>query len=125
MQSIFISHVFEDKKYLDKIKKWENKKELEGYKCTFETEDKRHEGKEAIRKHLKDKIRGASIILVLIGDNTHNHNWIETEVELANSIHKKICCIRIPETHGRKPDILSNYTELMFNPNQIMKELKK
>ncbi len=125
MKSIFVSHVFEDNSFLKKMKKWEQKGLLEEYIFTFETEDKRKEGEKAIKNYLKNKIKGSAIVLILIGNNTHNHNWIKIEVELANNYNKKICCVRIPETTGQKPKILSNYKELTFNPNQILKELKK
>lgn len=125
MESIFVSHVFEDNSFLKKMRKWEKNNLLDDYTFTFETVDKRIEGANAIKKYLKNKIKGAAILLVLIGDNTHNHEWIKVEVELANNFNKKICCVRIPQTSGRRPKILNNYKELVFNPNQIIKELKK
>lgn len=124
MKSIFISHVYEDNEWLKKMIKWQEKELLKDYVFTFETEDKRNEGDRAIKNHLKDKIKGASIVLVLVGTNTHNHEWIKTEVELANNFNKKIFCVRIPKTTGKKPQILNKYKELTFNPNQILKELK-
>ena len=125
MKSIFISHVYEDNEWLKKMQKWKKKGLLEGYVITHETEDKRQEGKNEIKKHLRDKINGCTILLILIGNNTHNHDWIKAEVELANSLHKKICCVRIPQTTGMKPQILNKYKELVFHPDQILKELKK
>jgi len=124
MKSIFVSYVYEDHKFLNKMRKWEERGLVEGCTFTFETEDKRQEGEKAIHNYLKEKIRGSAFFLVLIGDNTHNHNWIKKEVELANSFHKKILCMRIPNTHGKKPGILGKFKELEFNPNQIMKEIK-
>lgn len=124
MKSIFVSHVYEDNEYVKKMEKWKSNGLIEGYTFTFETEDKRIEGSVAIHNHLKQKIRGCAVLLVLIGSNTHNHDWIRKEVEFANSFHKKILCMRIPNTTGRKPSILNRYEELDFNPNQIMKELR-
>lgn len=124
MKSIFVSHVYEDNDWLKKMLKWKDKGLLKDYTISYETEDKRQEGKEAIKKYLKNKINGCAILLVLIGDNTHNHDWIKAEIELANSFHKKICCVRIPKTTGKKPQILNKYTELVFDPNQILKQLK-
>lgn len=123
MKSIFVSHVYEDQSYVSKMQKWEKKGLLEGYTFTFETEDKRHEGKQAIRNYLKKKIEGCAVIVVLIGNDTHNHDWIRAEVELANSFHKRILCMRIPKTTGAKPKILNKYKEIIFHPNQIIKEL--
>lgn len=124
MKSIFVSHVYEDNSYLNNLRNWEKKGLMNGYTFTFETEDKRHEGAKSIKNYLKNKIKGSAIVLVLIGNNTHNHDWIKVEVELANNFNKKIYCVRIPETTGKKPKILNKYKELTFNPNQILKELK-
>lgn len=125
MKSIFVSHVHEDNKYLKKMKTWKTKGMLDEYTLSFETEDKRIEGTSAIKNYLKNKIKGSAVVLVLIGDNTHNHNWIKIEVELANNFNKKLCCVRIPNTSGKKPSILNNYKELKFDSEHILKELKK
>jgi predicted RNA binding protein with dsRBD fold (UPF0201 family) len=124
MKSIFVSHVYEDRDYLEKMRKWERNGLVDGCTFTFENEDKRIEGYDAIREYLKKKIEGAAIVLILIGENTHNHDWIRVEIELANNFNKKLCVMRIPDTKGGKPQILINYKELDFNPNQILKELK-
>jgi hypothetical protein len=123
MKSIFISHVFEDNKYVENMKKWSNNGQLNDYVLTFETEDKRIDGEKAIKEYLKKKIEGAAIVLVLIGNDTHNHDWIKVEVELANNFNKKICCVRIPNTTGGKPDILNKFEELKFDPSYILKKL--
>ena len=123
MKSIFVSHVFEDQHYLNKMKTWETKGRIEGYTFTFEVDDKRIKGREEIKNILTKKFNGCTILLVLIGDNTHNHDWIKSEVELAKKFNKKIYCVRIPGTTGGRPKILINYIELVFNPNQIIKVL--
>lgn len=119
MKSIFVSYVFEDLKYVNRIKKWKEKGQLTGFNVIFEEKDLRIHGKEAVKKHLRQKVRGAAIVLILIGNDTHNHDWITWEVELANSFHKEICCMRIPETTGAAPWILRNHKIRAFHPNQI------
>lgn len=98
---------------------------MPGYTFTFEVEDKRYQGTNAIKDTIKKKIEGAAIVLVLIGNDTHNHDWIKLEVEYAHSFHKKICCIRVPGTRGKKPAILNNYKELPFSSNQLLRELNQ
>ncbi len=122
MKSIFISCVFEDSHRIDTIKKWK-KNHFDNISITHETEDRRQEGKEAIKKHIINKIKGASLILVLIGQDTHNHDWIEAEVELANSFHKEIICMRVPNTNGAIPKLLKNKRLISFNPEQLKKVL--
>lgn len=120
-KSIFISCVYEDSHRIKSIKKWVANKQLGNVVITHETEDKRHEGKEAIKQHIKNKIRGAAVVLVLIGQDTHNHDWIKAEVELANSFHVKIVCVRIPNTTGSIPKLLAKYPLISFDPNAIRK----
>lgn len=120
---IFISCVFEDHHRLEPIKKWAADKRLGDVVITHETEDKRQQGVQAIKKHIQEKIKGASVILVLVGNDTHNHDWIKAEVELANSLHKKILCVRVPNTNGAVPTILTNYRLVNFDPDSIKKEI--
>lgn len=125
MKSIFISHVFEDKSSLDKMLKWEEKGLIDGYTFTHEIEDQRRKGENEIKNILKDKIKGCAALLVLIGDNTHNHDWIKVEIELANNFNKKIYCVRVPNSKGKRPQILNNFKEISFHGNQILKELNE
>lgn len=122
-KSIFISCVFEDSHRIETLKNWATRKRLGDVIITHETEDKRILGREAIKQHIKSKIQGASFILVLIGQNTHNHDWIEAEVELANSFHKTIICVRLPQSTGAVPDILKKYRLINFDPESIFKNI--
>lgn len=122
-KSIFISCVYEDSHRIKNIRKWAKKGQLGDVTLTSETVDKRHEGDEAIIEHLQKKIKGAAVILVLIGQDTHNHFWIKNEVEYANSFHKKIVCVRVPDTDGDVPQILKKYHVFAFEPNVIRDEL--
>lgn len=120
-KSIFISCVFEDSHRIDSIRKWATDNRLSDIVITQETEDKRQQGKEAVKQHIKSKIQGATIVLVLIGQDTHNHEWIEAEVELANSFHKEIICVRVPHTTGAVPSLLIGKRLISFDPDAIKK----
>jgi len=124
-QSIFISCVYEDSHRISSIQKWTADGKLGDVVITHETEDKRERGKEAIKSHIEKKIRGAAIIFVLIGEDTHNHDWIEVEVELASDFHKKIVCIRVPNTKGAPPVLLKNYEVINFDPDSIKRVLNE
>jgi len=121
--SIFISCVYEDSHRITSIQKWKLKYMQGDVIITHETEDKRNLGKKEIKDHVSKKIRGAAVIFVLVGNNTHNHIWIESEVELANSFHKKIICIRLPNTTGNIPIILKSFKCISFDPHSITKAL--
>lgn len=118
-KSVFISCVYEDSHHIEKIKKWVADDKLGNITITCETKDKRQEGDDAIKEHIKNKIKGAAIIIVLVGRDTHNHHWIHKEVELANSYRKKIICVRVPNTEGALPLILSKYKLVNFDPESI------
>jgi hypothetical protein len=120
-KSIFISCVHEDSHRIKSIENWAASGRLGNVAITHETEDKRHEGKEAIKQHIKSKIQGAAFIFVLVGQDTHNHDWIQAEVELANSFHKEIVCIRVPHTTGAVPSLLTNKRLISFEPDAIKK----
>lgn len=118
-KSIFISCVHEDSHRIKSIENWAASGRIGNVAITHETEDKRHEGKEAIIQHIKSKIQGAAFIFVLVGQDTHNHDWIQAEVELANSFHKEIICIRVPHTTGAVPSLLTNKRLISFEPGAI------
>lgn len=122
---IFISCVFEDNHRITSVQKWADDGRLGEVEITHETEDKRIQGKDAIKQHIKSKIQNASVVFVLIGNDTHNHDWIASEVELANSFKKNIVCIRVPNSNGAAPPILSNYPIVNFDPDTIKKAIFK
>lgn len=124
-KSIFISTVHEDSRLIAKLNSWANGNRLGNVKITHETQDdKRHLGKDVIKQHIQKKIQGAGIVMVLIGRDTHNHDWIKAEVELANNYNKKIICIRIPQTTGSLPPILANYKTVAFEPGAIQRAIE-
>lgn len=69
-KSIFISCVHEDSHRIKSIENWAASGRLGNVVITHETEDKRHEGKEAIKHHIKSKIQeqGSSLFWL---DKTH------------------------------------------------------
>lgn len=121
-KSIFVSCVYEDSRHIETMRQWIQHGMLGNIIITCETEDKRQEGTLAIKRHLQSKIEGSSGIVVLIGNNTHNHDWVSAEVELANSFHKRIVCMRIPNTTGALPPILAKYKVIAFDPVVLQKE---
>ena len=124
-KSIFVSVVHEDSHRIDSLKKWAEQNRLGDVVITHESEDKRHIGKAAVKQHIDAKIKGAAIILAFIGDDTHNHEWIEAEIELANSYHKEIICVRIPQTTGAVPPMLNKYKLVNFDPDSLKRVIEK
>jgi MTH538 TIR-like domain (DUF1863) len=122
--SIFISTVYEDSPLIFQLEVWARENRLGNQVVvTHETKDLRTFGYDAIRKHLRTKIEGASAVLILVGRDTHNHDWISVEVELANSFNKKLVVVRIPNTSGNFPPILVNHSIIEFKPDSIRQAL--
>lgn len=119
-KSVFISYVYEDKQHRDKLKVWADKKLLgENCKITFERKDCRQEGKSAIEAELDAMIQGASVVIILLGQNTHNHPWVLYEIETAKKKNKKCLLVRIPNTTGGKPKVLFDCAEIQMDVNKI------
>jgi len=122
-KSIFISCVHEDSHRINNIKSWAEQNRLGNVAITSETEDNRHNGVDAIKRHIQSKIQGAAVVLVLVGQDTHNHDWIKAEIELANNFHKQIICVRIPNSVGAVPSILNKFKLINFDPDTLKREL--
>jgi hypothetical protein len=106
--SVFVSHVYEDLRTRDSISAWAQGGQLgPNVVVTGESEDVRAKGDAAVRAHLSPKLQGASAVLVLVGNDTHNHRWIEYEIQHALSNHKLVVLVRIPNTTGAPPGIVS------------------
>lgn len=122
--SVFVSFVFEDKSQFEVVKKWaEDGKLGSGMTAIGETKDVRQDGDAAIRNHLKPRIEGSSAVLLLVGTNTHNHDWVKYELSVAASFHKKTIVVRIPNTTGAVPEGFRHIAEIALDPTSIKKAL--
>ena len=119
-KSVFISYVYEDIEHRDKLKSWAEKKLLgENIQITHERKDCRAQGDNAIKAEIESMIQGAGAVIVLIGQNTHNHPWVIHEAECIRAKNKKAVLVRIPGTNGSKPKILQGYPEIPMDVNKI------
>ena len=123
-RSVFISFVFEDKAHFEMVQRWAASQELGAdVVVTGETKDVRQDGEAAIRNHLKPRIEGSSAVLLLLGSNTHNHDWVRYELSVATSFNKKIVVARIPGTHGAAPAGFQHLKEIPLDSGSIRKAL--
>jgi hypothetical protein len=118
--SIFISHVYENSSARDTIRTWATRGLLgPDVVVTGESEDHRQDGPNAIRGHLSPKLQGASAVLVLVGDDTHNHEWVDYEAQHALSNRKLVVPVRIPGTRGGVPPAVSHLRIIQMDPTAI------
>lgn len=90
-----------------------------------EREDYRIKGKEAVRTYLKTLIKKCDTIICLVGENTHSSEWVNYELEVAQSLRRKILAVRIKETKGGMPPLLRSWgiQEINWNSQSINNEL--
>lgn len=118
--SIFVSHVFEDGWACEVVRQWIDSGRLgPGVVYVGESADLRALGRGVVRAHLSPLIRGASMVLLLVGNDTHNHDWIGYEVAHARSLGKKLIAMRIPNTTGASPKEAEGYSLVAFEPNAV------
>lgn len=117
MKSVFISYVYEDRKWRDSIVQWVTSGLVgSGYVATAERGDYRPAGEAAIKDHLRPLIRGAAAVVCVVGDNSHNHEWINYELSVAASLGKHIILARIPGTSGGKPNGWQHLPIVLLDP---------
>lgn len=119
-KSVFVSYVMEDKTHFDNVKRWAEEGKLgDDVVVIGESKDVRQEGERAIENHLKPRIRGAAAVLLLLGKDTHNHDWVRYELSVAASLNKKIIVARIPGTTGAAPEGFRHLKEIPLDPSSI------
>jgi hypothetical protein len=123
--SVFISYVYEEKQYKDYVASWIQGQRLgSDVVVTYERADVRQQGEEEIRRHLRPLIQGCAAVIVIVGDVSHSRKWIDYEVAVAQSLHKAIIPVRIPETRGGLPREIAGVPEVTFEPNAIANALR-
>ncbi len=121
-QSIFISYVYEDKPARDNVERWFEQGKVGPNRVTIaEFTDFRQHGERAIETHLKPRIRGAAAVLCLVGQNTHNSEWVQYELSVASSLGKSIVLARIPGTTGAPPSHHRHLTMHPLDPSTLLK----
>jgi hypothetical protein len=124
--SVFISHVFEDLSSRDKIHEWSRQGKLGANVVIIgESADVRQHGHSAIRNQLSPKLTGAGAVLVLVGDDTHNHSWVDYEVNHALSSRKKVVAVRLAGTTGAGPVSVRSLGLVAFDPAAIAAALNR
>ncbi|MEZ4401317.1 MAG: TIR domain-containing protein [Kofleriaceae bacterium] len=120
-----MSYVFEDKAYFDQVEDWQRGGLLGPDVVVIgESKDVRQGGDPAIRAHLTDLIRGAAAMLVLVGNDTHNHGWVRYEMSFATQRNQLILATQIPGTHGPAPEGFRHLPLLPFDPTAIRAALE-
>lgn len=59
-----------------------------------------------IKSVIKKKITESSVFLCLIGENTHNSDWVKWEIDKAVELKKKIVAVKISNSYTSPTNIL-------------------
>ena len=120
MARIFLSYVFEEYRYAAQVRDWANNGQLGNYvEIVTESEDVRRHGQAAIWTHLRSKMREADGVIVLIGHDSHNHDWVHQEVHYFASSGKPIIGVRLPNTYGAAPPEIRNRLLWQYSPGSL------
>ena len=88
-------------------------------------EDVRHQGESAVKNYIKKMLAESDIMICLIGNDSHNSNWIDYEMDVATSKNIPIIGVRIPNTYGSGPLLFKkrDLPIINWNVNEIKREI--
>lgn len=124
-KNIFVSHYHDDANEIDKLKQMIGSGKQYEPKDSSIYEDKnpnKAENIDYIKSLLRPKIKWAGSFIVLIGDNTSKSDWVQWEIEYANSLGKNIVGVYLPDYKGNEiPEALSDYADSVvdWDANQM------
>ncbi len=110
-KNAFVSHYSKDDEHIGKLKGL-----LDGKQYTLKnssidsTKPNSAKNEEYIKSMLRDRIRWASTVVVLIGPKTHTREWVNWEIEQAHTLGKRIVGVYINGASGENiPEKLKEY----------------
>ncbi len=123
---VFLSYKWEDKTYADGMDGLlKNPNNRYRHLTDRERQDLRNKGESIWKKYLRDKIRDCDALICLIGKDTHKATGVIYELSVATSLSVKIIPVRIPNTYGGAPNIISKLKILNWNAREINDELSR
>jgi hypothetical protein len=115
---MFISYQYKDVKFRNDLNSMAlNPNSNLTHVPEFERKDLRNKGREIIKKHLKEKMNGCSVMLCLVGTNTKDSDWVAYEIEVANTWGIPIIPITI--SNGPVPTGIRDKTTVKFDAKAI------
>ena len=125
-RSVFVSYVYEDKAHFDNVRRWAEQGLLgDNVVVTTEAADVRQHGTASVREHLKARIQGAAALLLLVGNDTHNHEWVRLELSWATSANRLVLAARVPGTTGAAPVGFQHHPLMPLDPSSLRKALNQ
>jgi MTH538 TIR-like domain (DUF1863) len=116
-KTIFISYYFNDATFKGEVKAWLSRYGHEV--ISVDKEDLRQDGKNVVRASIRADIDRSDVILVLVGNSSHNRPWIDYEIDVAQSKEIPIYWVRLPNRTGAPPLEVRNIEGIDFNETAI------
>lgn len=107
-KKVFISyHAKSDARYKHLIKAWaENNK----FKLEFDDVSTdvgiNSRDKNYLRKRMKEQIEKSDVVIVFIGKDTHQRDWVKWEISKAKELNKPIIAVKEKRTHSSPKELL-------------------
>lgn len=122
---VFISYDASDRRYKNKILKWESQGKLGDVIITsLDDDDLWDDDENLLQDELVRKLQEAELVIVLVGDNNADHPWLDWEGEFCHQWGIRRFLMRIPYTTGAIPREFEVLEEIAYNPNAIEKEVR-
>jgi hypothetical protein len=123
MYQIFVSYVWEERRHRETLERWEREGRIGAVHISGEAQDMRLHGQTAVERHLKAKLEGAAALILLVGDNAHNHEWVAYEANFMLSARKPVVIVRLPDTRGAPPESVMSRPMVALEPEAIRRAL--
>lgn len=116
--NIFVSHRHEDDDLVGDLKKLLARSGAEIRDSSITSENGNNaKNEEYIKSLIRDRIEWAGKMIVIISPETHNHKWVEWEIEFARTFpDKRIIGVFAPGTTTENlPEGLEDYADSIVN----------
>jgi hypothetical protein len=115
--SIFLTYVSEDKAYAEHVHRW-------GREGRLLPEDVAIDEGVAARSR-RARLRRASAVVAVLGNDTHHHERVRQELALAASLDRPVVLIRVPGTTGPAPEGFTEVPTVAFDPAALRDALAR
>jgi uracil DNA glycosylase len=81
---------------------------------SWDGESESHKGRDYVERKIRDMINQSHIVLVLVGNNTHERPWVNYEVNHAKCHGMSVIWTQLPNTTGAPPFLLRGQLPVPF-----------
>ena len=118
---VFISYHFNDKSYKGEIKKW--LEEAGAEVISVDENDLRPLGDPVVESNIRNDISRSQLVLILVGNDSHNRPWVDYEVAVARSKGIETYWVQLSKRTGAAPKEVRSLNCINYERNEIIKIL--